>query len=59
MLQSYEIVLRKMVEGRIAQYLNTTLTILKEQFGFDEKQLTEFAQQMRRQAYVSQAAKTE
>lgn len=52
-LDMYGTVLRRMVELRIAQYLHTTMIILKEQFGFNEAQLTLFGRQLRRQTDVA------
>ncbi len=54
LLDSYSIVLRRMVEMRLAQYLHTTMTILRDQFNFNEEQLTQFAKELRRQTRVAQ-----
>lgn len=40
-------VLQRMVEARLATYMDATLKTLKEEFGFEQEQLARFAQLFR------------
>jgi hypothetical protein len=46
-LAMVQAVLRRMVELRLAQWTETVLLILKDEFGFSQEQLTIFAREFR------------
>lgn len=41
-------VLERMVAVELARWLDSTMHVLKDEFGFDEQQLTEFAKEFRK-----------
>lgn len=56
-LKMVQVVLRRMVELKLAQWMETNLLILKDEFGFDEERLAKFISEFMRRS-CEQATET-